>query len=53
VQLPTSHVLGGELLHSLENNSLRPTPRSKTWNSIPPGAIRAERGIPRSDHNGC
>jgi hypothetical protein len=53
VQLPTSHVLGGELLHSLENNSLRPTPRFKTCNTIPPGAIRAARGIPRGDHNRC
>jgi hypothetical protein len=41
MQLPTSRVLGGELLHSLENNFIRPTPGHKTWSTIPPGAIRA------------
>ena len=36
-----------------ENNALRPTPRFKTWNTIPPGAIRAggRCDIPRGYYN--
>ena len=36
----------------LGNNSIRPTPRFKTWNNTPPGATLAARGILTDEHIG-